>query len=409
MYAKSARTLWLDLEERYGECSGPLLYQLQREIASLAQGNMSVVEYFSQLHTVWDELDVLMPTPQCTCGGCTCGASKTVVDQAVFTRLIQFLMGLSESFHHLSDQLLVMDPVPTVNKDQATKRVIAVGKLQRNLYMLDNSSFDPTTIASHTFLQSAACLHSSSCNNVLWHRRLGHSSMSVLKHTPILNISITIADCMICPMAKQTRLPFATALYNLKMYLSLFMSIFGQHKAWLVAKGYNQIEGVDYFDSYSPVAKSVIVRVFMVLAVAKAWSLLQLDMNNAFLHGHLDEEVYILTLEGYICYRLLGRPVPTPLPSSLKLSANDGILLVDPGPYRRLTVIHITANPVFHERTKHLDIICHLVRDEFKSGFIKPSHVPGCEQLADLFTKTPSTSDFARLFVTLGLVPQALP
>ncbi|KAL0412692.1 UNVERIFIED_CONTAM: hypothetical protein Sradi_1470900 [Sesamum radiatum] len=42
MYANSARALWLDLEERYGECNGPVMYQLQREIASLVQGNMSV-------------------------------------------------------------------------------------------------------------------------------------------------------------------------------------------------------------------------------------------------------------------------------------------------------------------------------------------------------------------------------
>ncbi|KAK4404225.1 hypothetical protein Sango_0791100 [Sesamum angolense] len=78
--------------------------------------------------------------------------------------------------------------------DQATKTVIAVGKLQRNLYVLDSSSFDPATITSHTFLQSVACLHSSSCNNVLWHRRIGHPSMSVLKHTPIPNSSSTITD-----------------------------------------------------------------------------------------------------------------------------------------------------------------------------------------------------------------------
>ncbi|XP_011083380.1 uncharacterized protein LOC105165922 [Sesamum indicum] len=131
MYAKSARTLWLDLEERYGECNGLLLYQLQREIASLMQGNKSVVEYFSRLRMIWDELDVLMPVSQCTCG-CTCGAFKAAADQAVFTRLIQFLMGLSETFDHLRDQLLVMDPIPTVNK--AYSMILRVEK-QREVSM----------------------------------------------------------------------------------------------------------------------------------------------------------------------------------------------------------------------------------------------------------------------------------
>ncbi|KAL0358343.1 UNVERIFIED_CONTAM: hypothetical protein Sangu_0683700 [Sesamum angustifolium] len=104
---------------------------------------MSVVEYFSRLRTVWDELDVMMPTPHCTCGGCTCGASKTTADQAVFTRLIQFLMGLSESFDHLRDQLLVMDPVPTVNK--AYSMVLRVEK-QREVHMEGSENMDTAAL-----------------------------------------------------------------------------------------------------------------------------------------------------------------------------------------------------------------------------------------------------------------------
>ncbi|KAM1677882.1 hypothetical protein ACFXTI_038146 [Malus domestica] len=105
LFSTTAKAVWDDLCERFSQSNGPRIFHLNREIATISQGSSSVSAYFTRLKGLWDELASYSDACSCSCG--------TKHDRQ---HLMQFLMGLNDSFAAVRDKILLMNPLPTIRQ-----------------------------------------------------------------------------------------------------------------------------------------------------------------------------------------------------------------------------------------------------------------------------------------------------
>ncbi|XP_074356385.1 uncharacterized protein LOC141696098 [Apium graveolens] len=201
-----------------------------------------------------------------------------------------------------------------------------------------------------------------------------------------------------------------------------------RYKVRLFAKGYTQQPSVDFHDTFSPVAKGVNVKSVMAITTSKNWSIYQLDIKNAFLHGDLLEEVYMDIPLGYQIDVHAQGLVKAALHENfsikdlgqakyylgLEISQNDeGLVSVTvigevvlshagqlqakkqsvtskstiKAEYRALAAVEIANNPFQHARIKPIELDCHFIREKIQAGIISPQRISTKDQLADIFTK----------------------
>ncbi|XP_019238231.1 PREDICTED: uncharacterized protein LOC109218330 [Nicotiana attenuata] len=110
LYTKSAKEIWDELEERFGQSSGLQIYHLQKEMSESTQGNWDIAGYYTKLKRLWDELDSLDICQHCTCG-CSCGGKLKNNKSQQDNRPIQFLMGLNDTYAAARSNLLMLSPL----------------------------------------------------------------------------------------------------------------------------------------------------------------------------------------------------------------------------------------------------------------------------------------------------------
>ena len=114
IFSETAAEIWFDLKDRFQQSNGPRVFQLRRDLINLVQDQSSVSVYFTKLKSLWEELSVYRPV--CSCNRCTCGGVKALTDHYQMEYIMSFLMGLNDSFSQVRGQLLLMDPLPPINK-----------------------------------------------------------------------------------------------------------------------------------------------------------------------------------------------------------------------------------------------------------------------------------------------------
>ncbi|KAH0650685.1 hypothetical protein KY284_030597 [Solanum tuberosum] len=141
LYSKTAESLWTDLEDRFGQSNGARLYHLQKEISDLVQGTSDIAGYFTKLKLLWDELDALHTPVTCACD-CSCGGKVKMVNSLQDERLIQFLMGLNDTYGSVRSNILMISPLPNVNLAYS---LLIQDEKQREVYVNPQFSADSSS------------------------------------------------------------------------------------------------------------------------------------------------------------------------------------------------------------------------------------------------------------------------
>ncbi|KAK9698779.1 hypothetical protein RND81_08G130600 [Saponaria officinalis] len=98
------------VKDMIGKSNGAQLYGVHKKLTAFSQGDDSIAGYFTKIKSIWDEIDAMGLNPNCTCT-CTCGAAEKRAKFQQDQRVVQFLMGLNDTFNVIRRTILMQTPL----------------------------------------------------------------------------------------------------------------------------------------------------------------------------------------------------------------------------------------------------------------------------------------------------------
>ena len=98
VYKDTALEIWTKLRGIFSQKNGPRIFNLQKQIAKLHQGEVSITDVFTQLKLLWDQLQSYSPFPSCAYGKCVYNVNKRLTELQVRKSVMKFLIGVNDSF-----------------------------------------------------------------------------------------------------------------------------------------------------------------------------------------------------------------------------------------------------------------------------------------------------------------------
>ena len=142
IYWETAAEVWADLQERFSQGNDSRIYQIKQNIVEHRQGHQSVSVYYTKLKALWDELSSYHEALSCSCGG------LERLYQRDENKVMQFLMGLNDSYAAIRGQILLMQPLPDIRRvyslvlqqEKEVKVSLNRGNMNRHAMTIDQNS-----------------------------------------------------------------------------------------------------------------------------------------------------------------------------------------------------------------------------------------------------------------------------